>query len=516
MSGSMLDQPLLLPCGSTLKNRVAKAAMTENLADEHGMATARHCVLYRAWAEGGSGMLLTGNVQVDRRYLERPGNICIEGEQSPLAMERLRALAQAGSANGTQLWAQLGHAGRQSTAKVCDTPVAPSAVPMAGIPSFAVAHPRAMTADEIAELPSRFATAAAACEAAGFAGVQVHAAHGYLLSSFLNPRANVRTDGYGGPLANRARALLEAVRAVRERVGPRFGLSVKLNSSDFQKGGFTHAEAIEVACLLGHEGVDLLELSGGNYESPTITGSRASVAAGPADAATDAETAAAATAMRESTKLREAYYLLYCRDVRAALDAQAAAAAAATATKAKAKAAGMALMLTGGFRSRTAMEAALADGDLDVVGLGRPLCGAPGCVNELLADPAHVLPAFEEELRLSYGNFFGALVRRALGSFRLGQLVLVITVQAWYYDMIYRIADGKSNTPDFKGAVARIGCLGAYLRNEMEEGRKASRLVGPDCKGTHYSGREKESVPWLKLKLIAGITMAMLAYRMLS
>ena len=137
---AMLDQPLLLPCGSTLKNRVAKAAMTENLADEHGMATARHCVLYRAWAEGGSGMLLTGNVQVDRRYLERPGNICIEGEQSPLAMERLRALAQAGSANGTQLWAQLGHAGRQSTAKVCDTPVAPSAVPMAGIYDFADAY----------------------------------------------------------------------------------------------------------------------------------------------------------------------------------------------------------------------------------------------------------------------------------------------------------------------------------------------------------------------------------------
>ena len=508
----MLEQPLALPCGIILKNRVAKAAMTENLADAHGRATVRHCALYREWATGGAALLLTGNVQVDRRFLERPGNICVEGAQSPLAMERLVALAEAGSANGTQIWVQLGHAGRQSTAKVNRAPVGPSAVPLAGIPSFAIGHPRAMTSDEVVALPARFAAAAKACEAAGLGGVQVHAAHGYLLSSFLNPRANHRTDDYGGALAHRVRPLLEVLRAVRGAVKSGFGVGVKLNTADFQKGGFSHDDAVEVARMLaGLDGIDLLELSGGNYESPTICGNKKSVAAGAVDAATDGATAKAAEAMRESTRQREAYYLVYCRAVRAALKRDALEGGDGDGRRPQ-----MALMLTGGFRSRTAMEAALRDGDVDVVGLGRPLCGAPRCVNTLLADTAAVLPAYEDELGAGGPGAFGSLLRRVLSSFQLGRTVLVITVQAWYYDMIYRIADGKTGTPEFQGAVTHVGVLGAWLRNEIEEGRVATALVGPDCEGTHYGGlRKRRKFAWWQ-KLLVAFVVFLIARRMVQ
>jgi 2,4-dienoyl-CoA reductase-like NADH-dependent reductase (Old Yellow Enzyme family) len=507
-----VNSPLTLPCGVTLKNRVCKAAMTENLADPLGRATQRHCTLYRAWATGGCGMLITGNVQVDRRFLERPGNICLDGEPDREALERLRALAAAGSSNDCSFWVQLGHAGRQSTAKVNREPVGPSAVGV-DLPRFAVGQPRALTAEEVRGMPGKFAVAAHACQAAGFAGVQVHSAHGYLLSSFLNPRANLRTDEWGGSLRNRVGLLLATVHAVRAAVGPAFGLSVKLNTSDFQKGGFSNEEAVEVALLLGRSGeVDLLELSGGNYESPTICGSSATVAAGGEDAE-------GSRAIQESTRLREAYYLVYCRQVLQALrdDSQRRQQQQQQPPDSGGAdwrgAERMRVMLTGGFRSLAAMNGALGDGDCDVIGLGRPLCGAAHCVNDLLvADVAAAgtsaststssitssittttttsvpssfrLPSYEDSLRPGWGVF-----RSLLNQFKLGRSVLFIATQSWYYCRIYALADGATPAAAAPAdGAGTIGCFAALVRNDREENRVAAALVGPDCVGTAYAG----------------------------
>lgn len=128
MSKVNIEQELTLPCGVTIKNRLCKAAMTEGLADEANRATEKHQRLYGRWADGGAGILLTGNVQVDHRYLERPGNVVIEGTQSNEQLSALQAFADAGTRNGTHLWMQISHAGRQTPASVAKQPVGPSDV----------------------------------------------------------------------------------------------------------------------------------------------------------------------------------------------------------------------------------------------------------------------------------------------------------------------------------------------------------------------------------------------------
>ncbi|MGC8537077.1 MAG: NADH:flavin oxidoreductase, partial [Rhizomicrobium sp.] len=184
-----IASPYTLPCGAVLKNRLAKAAMTEGLADPGNRATAHHAQLYRHWAEGGAGMLLTGNVQVDRHHLERPGNIALDGSLSAQALDGLRAFARAGTINNTQLWMQISHAGRQTPATVNKTPLAPSAVGLV-MPGGQFGQPRAMTEAEILDVIARFAHAATLAREAGFTGVQIHSAHGYLLSEFLSPDVN--------------------------------------------------------------------------------------------------------------------------------------------------------------------------------------------------------------------------------------------------------------------------------------------------------------------------------------
>jgi len=354
---SLLARPLKLPNGVVLKNRIGKAPLTEGLADEMNRATARHVRLYRRWAEGGAAVVVTGNVQVDRRYLERPGNVVIDGSLSDSegGMDALRAYAKAGTANGTQLWMQISHPGRQTPRRVCDHPVAPSAVPLA-LPASAFAPPRAMTAEEVADVPRRFAYTAAVAREAGFTGVQIHAAHGYLLSQFLTPLVNKREDRWGGDLAARAGLLLEVVRAVRTATAPGFCISVKLNSSDFQQGGFSNEECLQVVKWLGEASVDLIEISGGNYEKPAMMGSGA----------------------KESTVRREAYFLEYAQLIK--------------------QAAPVPIMLTGGFRSKAAMEAALGEGACDVIGLGRPMCVDTDLPNRLLSGETNSAEAYEDQI----------------------------------------------------------------------------------------------------------------------
>ncbi|MEO1367152.1 MAG: NADH:flavin oxidoreductase, partial [Acidobacteriota bacterium] len=241
-STSPLAAPLELPCGVVLPNRLSKSAMTEGLADVSGAPNERHGVLYRRWSEGGAGLLITGNIMVDWRYLERPGNVVVEDGAHAEALSRW---ARQGTVGGNHLWVQINHPGRQCTRLSNGRPVAPSAVQLKLGGFFA--RPRPLDDAEIVSIIDRYARTAAEVQATGFTGVQVHAAHGYLASQFLSPRTNRRTDRWGGSLENRARFLLEAVRAVRAAVGEDYPVGVKLNSADVQRGGFDLEDAAAVA-----------------------------------------------------------------------------------------------------------------------------------------------------------------------------------------------------------------------------------------------------------------------------
>ncbi|MBX3509333.1 NADH:flavin oxidoreductase/NADH oxidase family protein [Parvibaculum sp.] len=426
-----ISSPLTLPCGATLKNRIAKGAMTEGLADAQNRATQGHVRLYRRWAEGGAGMLLTGNVQIDRRYLERPGNVAIDGPQSNEAIAALRDYAKAGTANGAHLWMQISHAGRQTPALVNKEPVGPSDKAL-DMPGAQFGKPRALTGAEIEDVIRRFAFAAGVARDTGFSGVQIHGAHGYLISSFLSPDVNTRTDEWGGSLENRARLLLETVRAVRKAVGADFPVSVKLNSADFQRGGFSHEDAIKVASWLNAEGLDLLEISGGTYEQPRLVGLD--------DMTLHPEKA---EKRRESTIAREAYFLEYAKDIRAATT--------------------MPLMVTGGFRSVAGMNAALASGTMDVVGIARPLCVDPEIANKLLAGEAVETPAYEKTLRLGPG---------LLGPHSPVNLIKAMNgwgQQGWFCLQILRMGEGKNPDP-------KMGVFSAFRNYAKNEARAASAL----------------------------------------
>ncbi|MFQ3228603.1 MAG: 2,4-dienoyl-CoA reductase-like NADH-dependent reductase (Old Yellow Enzyme family), partial [Porticoccaceae bacterium] len=204
---TLFSQSLTLPCGAVLPNRLSKAAMTEGLATAEGIPTAELARLYGLWSDGGAGMLLSGNIIIDKDHLERPGNVVIDRPPSPQMHDALVGWATAATRNGNQFWAQISHAGRQTQKLVNKNPKAPSAVKL-GLPGGQFGEPVALMIDEIHDIVQRFGVCAAAVKEAGFTGVQIHAAHGYLLSQFLSPRSNQRIDVYGGDLANRARALL--------------------------------------------------------------------------------------------------------------------------------------------------------------------------------------------------------------------------------------------------------------------------------------------------------------------
>lgn len=420
-----IASPLTLSCGAVLPNRLAKAAMTEGLASPELRATQRHVTLYRRWSEGGAGLLITGNVQIDRRVLERPGNVAIDDNGGEA---ELKAWAKAGTVAGSHLWMQISHAGRQSPKYVAAEPLAPSEVPLDLLGNFR--KPRAVTADEILDFIQRFAHASEIAGNCGFTGVQIHAAHGYLLSSFLSPVTNRRTDEWGGSLENRARFLLETVRAVRARCGGDFPVSVKLNSDDFRKGGFSHEDCLQVVQWLEAEGIDLLEISGGNYEQPRMLG---------ISGRSESE-----TGVRQSTRIREAYFMDYADSIR--------------------NVSRIPLMVTGGFRSRNAMNRALEEAHCELIGLGRPLCGDPDVPKKLLEGTLDEAPKYEEQLKLARSGYFSP----ASPNFML-RAVNIFGAMGWYYQQIFRLADGKQADLD-------MGMMSALLRYQVDEFRTASRL----------------------------------------
>jgi 2,4-dienoyl-CoA reductase-like NADH-dependent reductase (Old Yellow Enzyme family) len=338
---SELFSALVLGSGGTLRNRVAKAAMEEGMAGDSQLPDERLTSLYRRWGAGGAGLLITGNVMVHAEALTGPGGIVLD-DRAPL--EPFERWAQAGKADGAAMWMQISHPGRQVQAKMPGVAWAPSAVAIElGKHSKRFARPVAMSAEQIGATVERFATTARLAERAGFDGVEVHAAHGYLISQFLSPLVNRREDQWGGSLENRARLLLDVTRAIREAVSRTFAVAVKLNSADFQRGGFDEQDAARVIEMLKPLGVDLVELSGGSYESPAMSGR-------PADGRTAA---------------REAYFL----EMAAKL----------------AKRSPLPLMLTGGITRRQTAEQVLSS-RVALVGVASAMSMTPDLCNRWRED----------------------------------------------------------------------------------------------------------------------------------
>jgi 2,4-dienoyl-CoA reductase-like NADH-dependent reductase (Old Yellow Enzyme family) len=329
--------PLTLPNGAVVGNRIAKAAMEENMADGGQLPGDSLRCLYEGWAAGGVGLILSGNVMIDPTALTGPGGVVLD-ERQPI--EPFKAWARAAQSGGNHAWLQINHPGRQVFAAMGQHAVAPSAIRLdMGAHSHLFPVPRALDAADISQLVARFATTARLAEAAGFSGVQIHAAHGYLISQFLSPLTNRRTDMWGGELHDRARLLLDVVKAVRAVVSPGFSVAVKLNSADFQKGGFEASDAVQVVRWLNELPVDLVELSGGSYESPAMQG----------------------TPRAGSTAAREAYFLDFARDISAV--------------------ARMPVMVTGGIRRRAVAEQALQPSE------GRPGVAMVGIASAMAFEP---------------------------------------------------------------------------------------------------------------------------------
>lgn len=356
------SQAIRLPCGVTLANRLVKASMSEGIANHYNHATERIETLYRRWSRSGAGLLLSGNFQVDKEHLERPLNVVVDED----GLDGLRRVAHAGNSHGAHFWAQLSHTGRLVSSAINSAPLAPSAVELEVPASLgrSYAKPQAMSEQQIAHAISQFGVAARLVKTAGFTGVHVHGAHGYLISQFLSGRSNVRSDGWGGTLRKRARFLLETIAAIRAAVGDGFPVGLKLNSSDFMKGGFTNDDALEVVGWLNDSGLDLLELSGGSVEQPKSFGITFK------DEGQDARP--------ESTIKREAYFVDFAARIR--------------------EAAKMPVMVTGGFRTAKAMNDALAAGDVDLIGLGRPFCADPDIAAKLLSGEVERAPITESTM----------------------------------------------------------------------------------------------------------------------
>ena len=325
------------------KNRIIKGAMSEALANDAGQPNQAHLKLYEAWAKGGLGCAITGNVMVDFRAKNEPGVVVVETERD---LEILKAWANVGKRHGMVQLVQLSHPGRQCPKGLNKETVAPSAVPFSPALAMSFGTPRELREDEILDIIQRFATSAAICEKAGFEGVQLHGAHGYLISQFLSPLTNKRQDQWGGSIENRSRFLLEAYKAVRSATSENFIISVKLNSADFQRGGISEEDVIYVFKTMDAVGIDIIEVSGGTYEAPAMAGVKAEK-------------------RKASTVAREAYFLDFAEKIRQEVNCH--------------------LMVTGGFRTAVGMNAALDSGACDFVGIARPFAVEPDLGNRLVA-----------------------------------------------------------------------------------------------------------------------------------
>ncbi|MCW7479535.1 NADH:flavin oxidoreductase/NADH oxidase family protein [Leptospira kanakyensis] len=373
---SPLFSQFSLPSGVTLPNRLVKAAMEENLSNPNLEPDKALWNLYENWALGGVGTIITGNVMVDHRAMTGPGGVVLEDGSS---LDGFRIWSSKAKIAGGKIIMQINHPGRQVLAKLGGEVWAPSAIPVdIGKLSKLLGKPRAMTEGEILETIERFAKTSQLAEEAGFDGVEIHAAHGYLISQFLSPLVNQREDVWGGSLENRSRFLLEVIRKVRASVKPSFIVAVKLNSADFQKGGFQFEDAKEVISKIQTLGVDFIELSGGNYEAPAMQGE----------------------SRDGSTLSREAYFLDFASEV--------------------AKTATVPILVTGGIRKKQIAESVLESG-VPLVGIATALALNPNLPNDWregkLGNPTLPEPKWKSKTLKGLANM--AMVRYQLN--RLSQ-----------------------------------------------------------------------------------------------
>jgi 2,4-dienoyl-CoA reductase-like NADH-dependent reductase (Old Yellow Enzyme family) len=407
-TGDVLAAELKLGNGTVLRNRLAKAATSEHLADRHGAPTAQLIKAYRAFATSGVGLMISGNVMVDGSALEAQRNVVIEDDRH---LSQLKKWAAVTEGTDAKFVLQLSHTGRQTMRGLAvagrkQDVVAPSAVPLSVGGTRMFPSPRALSEAEILAIVGRFATAARVTAEAGFDGVELHAAHGYLLNQFLSPLVNQRTDRWGGSLENRMRFLLEVVRAVRAATPESFLVAVKLNSADFQRGGFDTGDALLVAKALEAEGVHLLEVSGGTYEhAAMVTGAP----------------------QRDSTKAREAFFLDFAERFASELS--------------------IPLMLSGGFRSRQGMIDALEGGAVDIVGLARPISHDPGF-------PRRILDGTTEA---------STTKPQAIGH----QAIDGLLNSAWHQQQIARLGRGRKVRPGRKAWVALVIALAVTVRDTL-------------------------------------------------
>lgn len=410
-----LSKELRLPNGSVLPNRLAKASMSEALATYDNHPTPLLIELYRRWAQSGIGMLITGNIMIDRRALGEPGNVVIEDE---FDLVLLKQWATAVTEHGSSLWAQLNHPGKQSPKGLNISNLSPSAIPFRADMAAFFETPREATTAEILEIIQRFGLSAAICKKAGFSGVQIHGAHGYLISQFLSPHHNQRSDEWGGSPENRRRFVLAVYAEIRKQVGPDFPVGIKLNSADFQKGGFTEEESMQTIHALADAGIDLIEISGGTYEAPAMSGT-------------------VQKAQRSSTVVREAYFQAFAEKIRSMVKVP--------------------LMLTGGFRTYEGMNAAIQTEAIDIVGLARLLAIDPDAPKLLLEghDSAQVVHPISTGIKVID---------------KMGVMEIL-----WYTRQLKRIAQGGEPRPKESGLWAFLASLvksgwGTYQTKRVRAG----------------------------------------------
>ena len=381
---TVLEEEMILPNGSTLKNRIAKSAMSENLSNKNNEPTPLLIEVYKKWAQSGAGLLITGNIMIDSKAIGEPRNVVVENRKN---FEILKEWAESVKGTDTHLWAQINHPGRQAMEPINRDLKAPSAVPLksGGRKDGSKKIPIALNESQILAIIEAFGNTANILKDAGFSGVQIHGAHGYLVSQFLSPYSNIRSDKWGGSLENRARFVIEVYRKIRARVGKSFPIGIKLNSADFQKGGFSEEESMEVVKILSKEGIDLIEISGGTYEAPAMMGKR-----------------------KKSTIKREVYFMDYIEKAR--------------------KITTTPLMLTGGFRTTSIMKDAIASNQLDIIGIARPFTVYPNIGNEIFNN--------------SRINFNTKIKKTGVKGID-GAMNII-----WYESQIKRLGKGKVPKPD--------------------------------------------------------------------
>ena len=351
VSPAPLGQPLHFEfSGQTAPNRFLKAAMTERISswdpqnfEARGIPTDNLINVYKRWGEGDLGLILTGNIMMEYDQLEAAGNPIIPRTAKPEGkrFEAFRRLAAESKAHGSLIVGQVSHPGRQCESRIQKDPVSASDIQLEGtVMGMNFEKPHAASAEEIERIIEGFAHTAEYLHKAGYDGIELHGAHGYLLSQFLSPTTNKRTDKYGGNLENRARLIMEIAEAIRTRVPSSFILGIKINSVEFQNKGFDSEECKSLCASLEANRFDFVELSGGTYEELAFQHKR------------------------ESTKKREAFFLDFAEAIVPAL------------SKTK-------TYITGGFKTVGAMVNAL--NTVDGVGLARPVCQEPRLCSAILS-----------------------------------------------------------------------------------------------------------------------------------